>query len=227
MRKTGRKWLSSSRMGFKTNLFSSLADRNRLMSEIKHTTGKKNEIIQQAALELFKLHGFEKVSVNDIARKARISRATVYNYYNGKEDLIRETIRTLLLSLMEKYRTIIKGDGDFIEKLELIVFDRIEMLSQYQGELAQTMIMIDPEIKQFVLSEWQQEFNQLTLDLFEQGKREGHVRHELSDGAILFFYETLRRGMLASSTITNTVPDVNLTSELMSLFLHGLGGETK
>lgn len=195
------------------------------MDEYKHNTGKKNESIQQAALELFKLHGFEKVSINDIARKARVSRATIYNYFGSKEELVRETIKTLFRSLLEKYRTIIRGDGNFIDKLELIVFDRIEMLSQYQGELAQTMILIDPEIKQFILTQWQQEFDQLTLDLFEQGKREGHVKQELPDGAILLFYETLRRGLLASYSITNIVPDVDLTNELMSLFLYGLGGK--
>lgn len=98
---------------------------------------------------------------------------------------MREAIKKLSLNLLEKYRTVINGKGTFVEKLEYLVFDRIEILSQYQGGLAGTLIMVDPDIKQFVTSLRQQEFNQLTKKLFEEGKKEGYVNPKMPDEFIL------------------------------------------
>lgn len=188
---------------------------------------QKKDSIRRAALELFQLYGFEKVSVKDIARRANVSQVTIYNHFGSKDELVRQAIKTLFLSLLEKYRTIIKGEGTFLEKLELIVFDKMEILSQYQGELMQTIIRSDPEIQRFFESIWQREVNQLAIDFFEEGKRQGYVSQELSQEAILAYYEILRRGIFASSSLVNAEHNVKLMRELMSLFLYGLVGKTE
>jgi AcrR family transcriptional regulator len=54
---------------------------------------QKKEIIQRTALELFKLYGFKKVSVNDIAVRTVVSPVTVYNHRGSKHDLVREIIK--------------------------------------------------------------------------------------------------------------------------------------
>ena len=186
---------------------------------------QKKESIRRAALELFQLYGFAKVSVKDIARRANVSQVTIYNHFGSKDELVRQVIKTLSLSLLEKYRTIIKGEGTFLEKLELIVFDKMEILSQYQEELMQTIIRSDPEIQRFFESIWQREVNQLAIDFFDEGKRQGYVSRELSQEAILSYYEILRRGIFASSSLVNTEHNVKLMRELMSLFLYGLVGK--
>ena len=186
---------------------------------------RKRESIQRAALELFKIHGFEKVTIHDIAHKANVSQVTIYNHFGSKEGLVREAIKTLILYSLEKYRSIIKGRGTFADKLELIVFDKTELLSQFQGELMQTVIRNDPEIEQFVESIWQREVNQLVIDFFEEGRRQGYVNPELSEEAILVYYEILRRGIFAKSGLVNTEHNAKLMRELMSLFLYGLMGK--
>ncbi len=200
---------------------------DKVINGFERRKEQKKESIRRAALELFKNYGFEKVTISDIARNANVSQVTIYNHFGGKEDLVREVTKTLLQGLLGKYRAIIKGDGTFLEKLKLIIFDRIEMLSQYQGELTQKMIRVDPEIQEFVGSTWQQEVNQLTIDLFNEGKREGYVNQEVSDKAILVYYEILRRGILASSSLVNIEQNIKLTRELMTLFRYGLKGKTE
>ena len=59
---------------------------------------KKNAILK-AALELFSMYGYNKVSVAEIARKASVSQVSIYNYFNSKENLKQE----LLIKLMDDY----------------------------------------------------------------------------------------------------------------------------
>ena len=197
------------------------------MNGFERRKEQKKESIRQAALELFRLYGFEKVTINDIARSANVSQVTIYNHFGSKEELVREIMKTLLQTLLARYRATIKGEGTFIEKLEILVFDKIEMLVQYQGEFAQKMIRVDPEIRQFFDDTWWQEVNQLTRDLFEEGKKEGYVNKEMSNDALLVYYEILRRGILASSSLVDMAQNTKLIRDLKVLFRFGLVGKPK
>src|SRR5690606_11811624 len=65
---------------------------------------KVKESIKKAARELFRHYGYKKTSVNEIARKAKIAKATIYKYFDSKElvlhailmDYIRESVDDLL-----------------------------------------------------------------------------------------------------------------------------------
>jgi AcrR family transcriptional regulator len=195
------------------------------MDGFKRRKERKRDSIQRAALELFKVYGFKKVSMKDIAHKANVSQVTIYNHFGSKEGLVREAIKTLILYSLGKYRSIIKGGGTFVDKLELIVFDKTELLGQFQGELIQTVIRNDPEIEQFVEDIWQREVNQLVIDLFEEGRRQGYVNQDLSEEAIMAYYDILRRGIFAKFRLVDTEHNAKLMSELMSLFLYGLMGK--
>jgi AcrR family transcriptional regulator len=53
---------------------------------------KIKESIVRAAQELFRKYGYHKTSVNEIARKARIAKATIYKYFESKEDLLHSIL---------------------------------------------------------------------------------------------------------------------------------------
>ena len=196
------------------------------MNGFKRRKEQKKENIRQAALELFKLHGFEKVSINDISQKARVSHVTIYNHFGTKEELVREILKTLLLDMLEKYRVIVKGEKSFLEKLEIIVFDKTEIASQFQGELLQSAARSDTAIQHFIESLWQREVNKLTLDFIEEGQRAGHVNRELSLEAILAYFEILRKGVFASSELlANTARNEEFARDLVSLIHYGLMGK--
>jgi AcrR family transcriptional regulator len=46
------------------------------------------QMISNVATRLFVEHGFENVSVDDVAREADVARKTVFNYFPRKEDLV-------------------------------------------------------------------------------------------------------------------------------------------
>ena len=46
---------------------------------------KIKESIKKAAQDLFRKYGYHKTSVNEIAKKAKIAKATIYKYFDSKE----------------------------------------------------------------------------------------------------------------------------------------------
>lgn len=192
------------------------------MNGFERRKEQSRENIRQAALELFKLYGFEQVTITHIARKADVSQVTIYNHFGSKEGLVHEVVRMVNRSFLDKHRAIIKGEGTFMEKLELIIFDRVEMLIQYQGEIARVWFQCDTKMQPMIELLLEEELDHLVIELFNEGKRDGYIKPELSEEAILAYYEIIRRGMVVSSRLADAKLDTKLMRELIDLFLYGL-----
>ena len=52
--------------------------------------------IKEAALELFAHNGYHSTSITHIHKKAGISKGLLYNYFDGKEDLLHVIIMDVL-----------------------------------------------------------------------------------------------------------------------------------
>jgi AcrR family transcriptional regulator len=63
--------------------------------------------IKIAARELFRRYGYKKTSVNDIAKKAKIAKATIYKYFESKElvlhAILMDYIQVNVDELLAKY----------------------------------------------------------------------------------------------------------------------------
>ncbi|MFC1994223.1 TetR/AcrR family transcriptional regulator [Chloroflexota bacterium] len=196
------------------------------MNGFERKKEQKRQSILRVAIELFKTYGFKKASINDIAGKANVSQVTIYNYFGSKEELVREVVKAIILNLIERVREIMKEDRPFPEKLETIIFDKANIASQYRGELLQIMAQSDPETQQWIESLWRKDVNKVTLDLIEEGKRQGCINTHQSEKAIMLYFEILRKGAFASRELfANIEPDVELYRELNQLFVYGLVGK--
>lgn len=66
---------------------------------------KIKETIKKAAKELFRRYGYNKTSVNEISKRAKLAKATIYKYFDSKElilhailmDYIQEGVDELLI----------------------------------------------------------------------------------------------------------------------------------
>ncbi|HVS65948.1 MAG TPA: TetR/AcrR family transcriptional regulator [Thermoanaerobaculia bacterium] len=57
---------------------------------------RTRERMRQAAGHCFAENGFARATVDDIARRAQVSKATVYVHFAGKEELLREVLEETL-----------------------------------------------------------------------------------------------------------------------------------
>jgi len=189
---------------------------------------RNRERILRATLKLFQVHGIKKTTTNDIARKAGVSPATVYNHFGSKEDLVRATVKYFLTNIAADFRKIFEGDLSFLGKMEQTLLYKSDMLGQYQGEFMQRIISEDPEIRHLVDSVYLTEIRQMIIDFYEEGKRQGYVNPELSTETIMRYILIVRSGMAAESILSED-PEHNrkMMQELAPLFLYGIMGKPR
>jgi AcrR family transcriptional regulator len=65
-------------------------------NEFKKIRQEKTKLIKQTALELFADNGYHNTSISQIAKKAKISKGLIYNYFDNKEHLLIEIVKNFI-----------------------------------------------------------------------------------------------------------------------------------
>ena len=63
---------------------------------------KIKESIKRAAQELFRKFGYHKTSVNEIAKRAKIAKATIYKYFDSKEAVLHVLLMDYIKSSVDE-----------------------------------------------------------------------------------------------------------------------------
>lgn len=100
------------------------------MSGIRHsrpthdTVGTK-ERIQQVALELFVLHGYEKTSLREIADRLGITKAALYYHYASKQELLKSITQPLI----DEFEVLVAAAAD----RDTLLRSYVDLLSRHQA----------------------------------------------------------------------------------------------
>lgn len=81
-------------------------------------TDPKRQAILGSAFEAFRLYGFKRTSMEDIARGAGMSRAALYLHYRNKEDIFRSLAQGYYDSAAEQVAAVLTQPGPAGEVLE-------------------------------------------------------------------------------------------------------------
>lgn len=85
-------------------------------------TEERRQSIIFTAMEIFQEMGYERTSMNEVAKRVGGSKATLYNYFASKEDLFEKVVRTysthLLTAAALELTTYGEGTLSFEQKLQ-------------------------------------------------------------------------------------------------------------
>lgn len=75
------------------------------------------EAILQVATRLYIENGFQKVSIDDVAKKAGMTKATVYYYFNSKAELFKEAMVALMGRIRQRIIHLMGSDKPLYDRL--------------------------------------------------------------------------------------------------------------
>jgi AcrR family transcriptional regulator len=82
--------------------------------------------LREAALKLIAQHGYEAVTMRQLAAEVGVQAAALYRYFPAKEDLLHALLREHMEQLAATWRTADPGEGaDAAERLEAFVSNHI------------------------------------------------------------------------------------------------------
>ena len=92
---------------------------------------RTSEVIQQVAADLFRKFGFEKTSMDEIARKAHKAKRSIYNHFSNKEDLFCASVQSELTHVRGALLAVVEDDSQrILPRLKQYLLLRMELLSE-------------------------------------------------------------------------------------------------
>jgi len=163
--------------------------------------GEKNKekLILDAAVALFTAQGFAATRMEDVAKKAGISKGLTYFYYKNKEDLFMALTKKAFEQLKDEFRDSLRAKGkNGLEMLTDLV-QRIWSFSKEQPVYYQSILHFLDLMKKYTSPELKSQINPLILDsihfhkllelqleptrlgiqIVSQGIKDGSIRPEL------------------------------------------------
>ena len=146
---------------------------------------KKEEIakfhrknILEAATALFRERGIEKTTMDDIAKKAEYSKATIYVYYRNKDELVN----AMTLQSMREYKEMIEQSVKENTNI-LSIYHRI--CEQLDVVYRENPIMIDLLLGKINVDMKNPDTPQVFTEIYEEGEKLNRI-----------LYEVIKRGMV-------------------------------
>lgn len=176
------------------------------------------EKIRAAAMGLFIKQGYYATSISNIAKQAGISKGLLYNYYNGKEDLLSEMVEARIREVVEVMEVAITLDTPN-EQLEHIVNGAIDNIHKNPAVHRfylhlQTQPEADEELIKYshlIIEENTRQF-ELQCKIFEKrGEKDPRRRS-------LYFSTVLQGTMLMISTYPQKFPIEELKQQIIREF---------
>jgi AcrR family transcriptional regulator len=134
-----------------------------------------------AALELFVERGYAATRLEDVARRAGVSKGTVYLYFPGKEDLFKAVVREGLVPLLERGEAMVaQHEGSTVELIRELVLGWWEGfgLTPYAGipKLMISECRNFPELGKFYVDEVITRSHKLVRAALSLGMERGEFR---------------------------------------------------
>lgn len=183
---------------------------------------QKKRNILEAALALFMEYGIQKVSIAEIAKKAKVSQVTIYNYFEGKHKLIHDVFIYYINKVTLEFEQIVASPLPFPQKVTEIIFNKGQVAKQIHNEFYQYIMIEYSHEGNYIEQIYATQVLPHFTALFQQGKEQGYVDPSLSNEAIMMYIKMMKEFFQQEEVYKNALP---LAEEITRIFFYGLMGK--
>ena len=179
----------------------------------------KKDIINSTAKELFWKHGFKKVSIDEICKKAHVSRKTFYTYYSNKNALVISILESMTNEMFDLYEKLIHDDSKgFSDKIAEMMQMKYEMNNDFSMEFVSDFYHPDSaEVLEFFKTVTVKSIT-ITQEFFENAQQRGEMNQNLNVNFVMWYMQKqieLMRSPEIQSMFDNAKDFTKQISELL------------
>lgn len=180
----------------------------------KRALRKRNQIVE-AAQGLFFKNGIAGVTVEQVAKAARVSRVTIFKYFGDKDGLVKESVQAWACSLLAAIDSVLESDRPFPEKLTSFFSEFVHL----RDETGYKEIRGDRELMGCIREAVKVEGLPRMMALVGQGKCAGAIDPALKDEAILLYFSAFQPIISDPGYIKR---EKSVQDSLFTMFMRGL-----
>ncbi|GED71914.1 TetR family transcriptional regulator [Brevibacillus reuszeri] len=195
------------------------------MNGFERRKQSKIEQIYSSSFELFSKYGFQKVSVNEIAQHAKVSPATIYNYFGTKEQLYGDMLMNWMDNQLEQYEEILDSACSFPEKTKEIILLETKNLVILSDRFQAAPFSEVSGLQQMLENYTEQKIKPFFMRFVAAGKQDGYIRKDQTDEIFMLYFTMYKNELGRDWEASNQEGITKNIDHMMELFFYGVVGE--
>jgi AcrR family transcriptional regulator len=153
---------------------------------------EEKERILKTAQEIFLKEGFYKTTIDDLAAKLRVSKKTIYKYFESKDELVKETVFDFLQTNSRNIKQLLNADEDSIILMTRLI-EYLGGLSLNLNEKWLTDLQTHYQDLWIEIDKFRTKMMNANLSkLIKLGQGEGYIINLPSDFIVALFQSAIR-----------------------------------
>lgn len=183
----------------------------------------KKEIIIQTANELFLKHGFKKISVDEICKKAGVSRKTYYTYFKNKEEVIKQVISDIADFGFALYDEIFNDEKlTFSQKMEKGILAKIELSKKWSMEFFTDLMQLEKGDLLTFYNQIAERSFAIMFDFLNDAQKKGEIDARLNLHYIMWSLQKQYEHMNEPELLAMFPNVEEMTKQIVQVFVSGI-----
>lgn len=162
---------------------------------------KKYTSIINAGKDLFYKHGFKRITVGEVCRKAGVSKMTFYKFFTDKTDLAKKIFNAMVEDGEGQFRKIMSDDSPSEEKIRKLIMMKFDGTTDISQEFLQDFYTGSGELKEYVEERTRKAWD-LLIDDFKNAQKAGYFRQDFKPELMIKIQGKLAE-LLDDSSVTS------------------------
>jgi TetR/AcrR family transcriptional regulator, fatty acid metabolism regulator protein len=186
---------------------------------------EKRSAVLNAAMRIFARKGFNDATIAEIAKGARVSEATIYEYFTSKEELLFQIPSEISLNHQKETVKIVEHIPGAANKLRFLVSRQLSLYTENRDYGTVLMLILNVNCK-FLKTGTYRDFRLVAnkvIEVLQEGIRAGEFRSELDPYVIqTILWGTLENMVSRRSLIGKPEDPLALIEQVMDIIFKGV-----
>ena len=182
---------------------------------------QENKNLVQNCLDIFQTQGL-RVTMDDIAQELSMSKRTLYEKFENKEELVLQCIELLFTEEREKTRLDLSRNANIIEELFPIlnydIYNRVRMLRDFFGSVKKQY----PEVFSKVVASHLDEIRFNIGEVIAKGIKQGFFREDINIEIIQTYFFDLQASAKQNNELFERFPVEEIFRNTLICFVRGI-----
>ncbi len=183
---------------------------------------EKFQVVVNTSKDLFYRYGIRRVTVEEICRKANVSKMTFYKFFANKSTLVRYLLNKIFDQGIADYNAIMAERIPFSKKVEKVIHLKMEQTESLGQEFMQEVMQHPEPSIAAVMEERKRQMFEIVLESLINAQKKGDLRKEIKPEFIMFMMNHLIE-MTEDKRLGEIFENPQeMSVELVSFFFYGI-----
>jgi AcrR family transcriptional regulator len=181
--------------------------------------------IANAFVSLLEQKEFSTITTAEIAKKAEVTEALIYKYFEDKRDLLHQILKEYLEQYLVQFERDLKGIKGALNKIRKLIWGHINVYSSNRVFAKILFLEVRNHLDYYKSDTYQliRTYSKILLEIIEEGVRNGEIRSDIPPKLIRqVIFGSIEHVCLTGVIFNGEISPDDLTDDLCEFIFRGI-----